>query len=300
MRRTAPRLDGCEPIFREEAYRVKWIVPMNWVLARLYEPDIAIVDVRFQLADREAGRRSYEAGYIPGAVYLDLEKDLSAPTAEHGGRHPLPDPEKLAEKLGKLGISRDTRVVAYDDQGGMMAARLWWLLRYLGHERVYVMDRGFSAWRAAGYPIATAPPAVRVPVRYEARVQPHMLADVHDVRAASETGRACLIDSREPKRYLGLEEPIDPVAGHIPGAVNRFWRDNLTEDGRWRSAEELARRFADLPRDRELIVYCGSGVSACPNVLALDEAGFADVKLYAGSWSDWITYRDNPIATGEE
>jgi thiosulfate/3-mercaptopyruvate sulfurtransferase len=279
---------------------MKRIVPMNWVLARLYEPDVAIIDGRFQLADREAGLRSYRDGHIPGALYLDLEQDLSAPVSDHGGRHPLPDPNELAAKLGKLGIRRSTRVVAYDDQGGMVASRIWWLLRYLGHPQVYVMDRGFSAWRAAGYPVTADPPAVRVPAPYEAQVQPHMLADVDDVREASQTGRACLIDSREPKRYLGVEEPIDPVAGHIPGAVNRFWRDNLTEDGRWRPVQELAQRFADLPRDRELIVYCGSGVSACPNVLALDEAGFCNVKLYAGSWSDWISYPENPVAAGEE
>ena len=274
------------------------IVPMKWLLARLYEPDLAIADCRFQPQDPDAGRKAYEESYIPGAIYLDLEKDLSSPAAEHGSRHPLPDPDAFAAKLGKLGITRKTRVVAYDDQGGAMASRLWWLLRYLGHEQVYVMDQGFTAWREAGYPVTSARPPIRVPAVYEADVQRHLLADVDEVRQASRTGRALLIDSREPKRFTGAEEPIDHKAGHIPGASNWFWKDNLTADGRWKTAGELAERFASLPRDKELIVYCGSGVTACTNVLALNEAGFERVKLYAGSWSDWISYPENPVEKG--
>lgn len=279
---------------------MKHIVSMKWLLARLYEPDLVIVDCRFQLGDPEAGRRSYAAGYIPGAVYMDLEQELSAPKRAdgRGGRHPLPEIGQLAAVLGKAGIDRETRVVAYDDQGGAMASRLWWLLRYLGHDQVYVMDQGFGAWQAAGFPVTDAPPHVRVPKRYEPSVRPELLADVEAVRAASRDGSSVLVDSREPVRYRGEAEPIDPVAGHIPGAVNRFWKDVLDEAGRWRGAEALAERFADLPKDSELIVYCGSGVTACPNVLALDEAGFTNVKLYAGSWSDWITYEGNAIAAG--
>jgi thiosulfate/3-mercaptopyruvate sulfurtransferase len=279
---------------------VEHIVSMRWLLARLYEQDLTIVDCRFLLSDAEAGRRSYSEGYIPGAVYMDLERDLSAPVGRHGGRHPLPDVGELAAKLGRAGIDRGTRVVAYDDQGGAMASRLWWLLRYMGHDAVYVMDQGYSAWKAAGYPVTDAQPAIRVPARYEANVQAAMLADVDAVRAASSDGSSVLVDSRETRRYLGLEEPIDKVAGHIPGARNWFWKDNLDEQGRWRSEEQLEERFAALPKDAAIIVYCGSGVTACPNVLALEAAGYSNVKLYAGSWSDWISYEGNAVATGYE
>lgn len=276
------------------------IVSMKWVLARLYEQDLTIVDCRFQLNDPEAGRRAYAESYIPGAVYLDLEKDLSSPVEEHGGRHPLPDITTLAAKLGKLGIQCDTRVVAYDDQGGAMASRLWWLLTYMGHEHVYVMEQGFTAWREGGFPVTSATPAIRVPARYEPTLHPELLVDVDAVREASRFGNATLIDSREPHRYQGLEEPIDKVAGHIPGAVNAFWKDSLAPDGRWLTPDQQSERFAALPKDKPLIVYCGSGVTACPNVIALREAGFTDVRLYAGSWSDWISYEGNPIAAGDE
>ena len=276
------------------------IVSMKWLLARLYEQDLAIVDCRFLLSDADAGRRSYSEGYIPGAVYMDLERDLSAPVGKHGGRHPLPDVGELAVKLGRAGIDRGTRIVAYDDQGGAMASRLWWLLRYMGHDAVYVMDQGYSAWKATGYPVTGAQPAIRVPKRYEPTVQEAMLADVDAVRAASSEGSSVLVDSRETRRYLGLEEPIDKVAGHITGARNWFWKDNLDEQGRWRSAEQLEERFAALPKDAAIIVYCGSGVTACPNVLALEAAGYRNVRLYAGSWSDWISYEGNAVAVGEE
>jgi thiosulfate/3-mercaptopyruvate sulfurtransferase len=276
------------------------VVSMRWVLARLYEPDLAIVDCRFVPGDPEAGRRSYEESYIPGAIYMDLERDLSGPVGDHGGRHPLPDVAELAAKLGRAGIDRSMRVVAYDDQGGAMAARFWWLLRYMGHERVYVMDQGFSAWKRAGFPVAKAAPPIRVPKTYVPDVRPEMLADVEDVRRAADTGDSVLVDSREPARYRGDAEPIDRAAGHIPGAVNRFWKENLDEAGRWRGPDELAARFASLPKDKPVIVYCGWGVTACPNVLALLDAGYRDVKLYAGSWSDWISYPENPVTKGEE
>jgi thiosulfate/3-mercaptopyruvate sulfurtransferase len=276
------------------------VVSMKWLLARLYEPDLVIVDCRYQLSDSGAGRAAYEEGYIPGAVYLHLSQDLSSPTTEHGGRHPLPDIAKLTDTLGKVGIDENVRVVVYDDQGGSMASRLWWLLRYLGHEQVYLLDEGFTAWKTAGYPVTNAAPPIRVPKRFTPRPQPDMLAGVEEVRSAIHERNAILFDSREHKRYVGLEEPIDPVAGHIPTARNRFWKDNLNADGTWKSTEELQQRFNDVNKDDNIIVYCGSGVSACPNVLALEEAGFRNVKLYAGSWSDWISYNENPVAVGNE
>ncbi|MFC5529967.1 sulfurtransferase [Cohnella yongneupensis] len=277
------------------------VVPMKWLFARLYEPDIVIVDCRFQLGKPDAGREAYEESHIPGAVYLDLEKDLSAPIEEHGGRHPLPDIAELTATLSRAGIGNATRVVAYDDQGGAMASRLWWLLKYLGQEQVFVMDEGFSAWKAAGL-LVNAEQKVLIPAPFLASVQHNMLVEVEEVQeiVAAADGSVVLIDSREAPRYRGEVEPIDKVAGHIPGAINRFWKDALGENGGWKDAEGQAARFADLPRDKSLVVYCGSGVTATPNVLALQEAGFSKVKLYAGSWSDWISYVDNPIAIGDE
>lgn len=277
---------------------MKNIVSMRWLLARMYEPDIVIVDCRFLLGQPNAGKEAYDAAHIPGAVYLDLEQDLSAPVSAHGGRHPLPGPAELAARLTKAGIGSNARIVAYDDQGGMNAARLWWLLRYLGHEQAYVMDEGFTAWQNAKFPV-TADVPVRIPSTFEANVQPHMLASVEDAQHASANGSAVLIDSRDARRYAGLEEPIDAKAGHVPGAVNYFWKDVLGPEGRWLSVEQLQERFGKLDKDEPIIVYCGSGVSACPNVIALEEAGYTNVKLYAGSWSDWISYEENPVATGK-
>ncbi|SMF76007.1 thiosulfate/3-mercaptopyruvate sulfurtransferase [Paenibacillus uliginis N3/975] len=278
---------------------MKYIVSMKWLLARMFEPDLVIVDCRFTLGQPETGRQGYKEGHIPRAVYLDLDKDLSSPLSSHGGRHPLPDMNVFAGKLGHAGIDKEKRVVIYDDQSGMVASRLWWMLKYTGHQNVYIMDQGFSAWKNASYPVTAETPVV-IPVRYEPEIQQTMLVDVEDVIQAINNGSAYLIDSREQRRYEGVEEPIDPVAGHIPGAVNYFWKELLNEQGRWISIEEILQRFHDVPKDKDVIVYCGSGVSACPNVLALEEAGFTNVKLYGGSWSDWISYEDNPIATGEE
>jgi len=281
-------------------------VSKRWLLARLYEPQQSIVDCRFTLGKPQAGRDSYEQEHIPGAVYLDLELDLSASVGAHGGRHPLPDPQMLAARLAKLGIGNDSRVVAYDDESGMNAARLWWLLRYLGHEQVFILEGGFSQWKAGKYPVTDHQP-VRVPSTFTANVQTQMLVDVEEVRRVSEktadaganAANTILIDSRANDRYHGRNETLDPVGGHIPGALNYFWKNTQNADGSFKSAEELAEHFAGLNKDREIIVYCGSGVTACPNVLALEKAGFKNVRLYAGSWSDWISYEGNPVATGE-
>lgn len=285
-------------------------VSKRWLLARLYEPEQTIVDCRFTLGKPDAGRKSYEQEHIPGAIYLDLELDLSSPVGEHGGRHPLPDPEVLAARLAKLGIGNDSRIVAYDDESGMNAARLWWLLRYLGHEQVFILEGGFSAWKAEKFPVTDHQP-VRVPSTFVPKVQPQMLAGVEEVRQISEQTVATaathsasvslpvLIDSRANDRYHGMNETLDNKAGHIPGAVNFFWKNTQNEDGSYKSIEQLQEHFAKLDKEAEIIVYCGSGVTACPNVLALEKAGYRNVRLYAGSWSDWISYEENPVATGE-
>ncbi|KGE16893.1 sulfurtransferase [Paenibacillus wynnii] len=275
------------------------IVSTRWLLARMYEPELVIVDCRFVLSDPEAGRIAYTADHIPGAIYLHLEEQLSAPVGSHGGRHPLPDVTELAQVFSKVGMNKDSIVVAYDDQGGAYASRLWWLLRYLGHERVYVMDEGYSAWKNAKFPVSDHQ-AVRIPSQFVADVQQDMVVGVEDVQEVVRNGGPLIIDSREHRRYLGLEEPIDAKAGHIPGAINKFWKDVLDEQGRWKKADALKEQFADIEQEQEVIVYCGSGVTACPNVLALTQAGYKNVKLYAGSWSDWISYEGNAVTTGSD
>jgi thiosulfate/3-mercaptopyruvate sulfurtransferase len=270
------------------------IVSLEWLAGHLNRPNIRVIDCRFQLGSPKAGRESYERGHIPHAFYFDLEEDLSSPVGKHGGRHPLPDLDLLADKLGKAGIDADTAVVLYDDQGGPFASRLWWLLRYMGHKKAAVLDGGYSQWVNQGYPVTTEKP-VSQPKVFQIQVQKDMLVRMEEVKAKLGEDGVTIIDSRDAKRYRGEEEPIDPAAGHIPGAVNYFWKDSLAADGHWKSAEELRTHFSALSPEDEIIVYCGSGVTACPNVLSLHRAGFKKIRLYAGSWSDWVSYAENPI-----
>lgn len=284
------------------------MVSKEWLLARMYEPDVVIVDCRFWLNDPPAGRVRYNEAHIPRAIYLDLDKDLSAPLSQHGGRHPMPEPEQMARTFGQAGLSQDDRIVIYDDNDGMVAARLWWMLTYLGHTQVFLLEQGFSVWKEASFPVTADQPVV-IPKTFEVRLQPELIATLDEVRdiayqdpstEVETAGPKVLIDSRERKRYLGLEEPIDTKAGSIPNAFNYFWKEVLTEDGRLKSTAALEEHFSGLDKDQEIVVYCGSGVSACPNILALKQIGFKHVKLYPGSWSDWISYEENPVATGEK
>jgi len=261
---------------------------------------IVLADVRFSPEDTGYGRSAYERGHLPGAVFVDFKKDLTDPPREHGGRSPLPMVERLSELFGWLGIDRTTAVVVYGDGNGPAASRLWWVLHYLGHDQVYVLDGGYDAWVADGLPVTQKLPVIETRI-FESAPRSGLLVDVDDVRAViNEERNALLIDSRDASQFLGLEAPFDPVAGHIPGARHYFWKDALQENGSWKSPEQLRERFAAVADHDEIIVYCGSGISATPNVLALKEAGFGNVKLYAGSWSDWISYSENPVATGEE
>lgn len=273
------------------------LISMERLHEHLHDEHVVVIDCRFELTDESAGRRQYEESHIPGAVYFDLEKDLSGPKEAHGGRHPLPDVDEFAEKLGKAGVDETTNVVAYDDQNGSMAARLWWMLRYLGHDRVSVLDVPFSTWEKEDYPTSNEWPRPKRRT-FVPHIRADMAADMKDVRRAVDRGDVVLIDARAPERYRGEQEPMDPKAGHIPGAKNRFWKDNVAATGKWKSADELKERFRDL-KDRDVIVYCGSGVTATANALALKAAG-KDVKVYTGSWSDWSSYPDNPVATGDE
>lgn len=258
-----------------------------------------IVDVRFDLQDAEAGRKAYISGHIPGAVYLDLNQDLSAKKEKHGGSHPLPDMDLLAAKLGKIGIDHDTTVVIYDAGNDMFAPRAWWLLHHLGHEKTYVLDGGIARWVEEGNDLTTEITQSESK-DFEPRLRANETVDIAQLKEKLKNNEAILIDSRARDRYLGNVEPLYKKAGHIPEAKNYFWKDVLDANGKWKSAEALQKHFEGLPKDEEIIVSCGSGVSACPNILALQSAGFKNVKLYPGSYSDWISYDDNPIAKGQE
>ncbi|WP_339094834.1 sulfurtransferase [Deinococcus sp. VB343] len=271
-----------------------------WLLQHRTDPDLRVLDCRYQLSDPLLGRLAYLEGHVPGAVYADLETDLSGPVqgSGAGGRHPLPDPHALAAWLGAAGIGNGSRVLCYDDPGaggGYFASRAWWLLRWLGHREVYVLDGGWPAYLAAGGEVSTAEPTP-TPTTFVPAVQPGMVATAEDVQARD--AGTVLIDSRAPERYRGDTEPLDKKAGHIPGAVNRPFSAAFTGDGRYQQAQAQAERLnvGDAPT----IAYCGSGVSATPNLLARELAGVPlgpHNRLYAGSWSDWVSDDGRPIAT---
>ena len=263
-----------------------------WLLAQLSQPSLVLLDCRFSLAQPAAGEAAYREEHVPGAVYAHLERDLSGPKQPGGagGRHPLPDPERLAAWLGGVGIGGGSTVLAYDDPSGgqgFYAARAWWLLRWLGHTEVYVLDGGLPAYVQAGGELSTWVPAHRRSV-FTPKVQPGWVVTAAEVQARSAGTR--LIDSRSAARYRGEAEPIDPRPGHIPGAVNRDWAASQDETGHWRGAAEQMERLEGT--GAPLIVYCGSGVSAAANLLALAQTGRdpgPDTQLYAGSWSDWVS-----------
>lgn len=247
---------------------------------------VIIFDCRFNLGNKTLGQEQYRAGHIPGAYYLDLEHDLSSPVGIHGGRHPLPDVEIFTQKMRDCGVNQQSCIVIYDDSRMAYAARAWWFLRYLGHQQVFILDGGFNAWVNAGGVLDRREPALK-----SGNFKPHMHADWAVDRTAilHNKGQFLLIDSREAKRYRGEEEPIDPVAGHIPGALNYFWQDATTEQGFIKPVDEQKARWTSLPIDENVVVYCGSGVTACVNLLSLELSGI-DAKLYPGSWSDWCSY----------
>ena len=277
------------------------LVSAAWLMANLENSNLRVMDARFLLGKPDAGLDMYRAAHIPSAVFVDLERDLSAAVRPDrvGGRHPLPAPEVLAARLGALGIGDDHLVIAYDDPAsgqGFYAAHLWWLLRYLGHDAVRVLDGGIAAWISAGGSLeaGTVAPTSAV-LTPKARLE--MLVSADDVQQRSSS--TALIDSRAPERYRGELEPLDPKAGHIPGAVNINWAGGV-QGGQWLEGTAQRERFASIADADEIIVYCGSGVSAAGNLLALELAGVRDAKLYAGSWSDWVSDPQRPVATGPE
>ena len=262
------------------------------------DPAVRIVDVRFDLGDPGAGRAAYRSGHLPGALFFDLDEDLALPPGPHGGRHPLPDMNDFARMLAERGIGNGHRVIAYDAAGGLFAGRLWWMLRYAGHDDVQLLDGGIDAWVDSGGPLVTEVP--RYPAqRFTLRLRPEMVVDRAYVLRNLDSPDVLLIDARNAPRYRGEVEPIDPVAGHIPSALNLPFGDNL-DGGRFKGRKALFERFELTGEAEEVVVYCGSGVSAAHNVIAMEEAGLPLPRLYAGSWSDWVSYGDAPIATGDE
>ena len=269
-------------------------------LARhLDDPDWRIFDCRHQLADVAYGNKSYARGHLPGAFFMHVDRDLSGTMNGVNGRHPLPDPQQLAGKLGAAGVTRQTQVAVYDDDGGMYAARLWWLLRWLGHDRVAVLDGGIGRWLRLGYPLSTASPQSQsAPAAFTVDLRAWKV-DVDEVQANLEKNAFYLVDARGPDRFRGENETMDPVGGHIPGARNRFFRDNLDAEGAFRPAAELRQEFLGLLAGAEpaqTVMYCGSGVTACHNLLAMEIAGLPGARLYAGSWSEWCADPKRPVA----
>lgn len=262
-----------------------------------------VVDCRHDLLDIEAGLRSYEEGHIPSAFFLSMDNDLSGPKSGSNGRHPLPDRETLRRRLEQLGLRSGQQLVAYDAQGGAMAVRLWCLARWLGHEAVAVLDGDLRAWRTAGYPLATEPtPLPQQSGHLDPERAPLVeMVDASQVEAMIQSDRMLLVDARAPDRYAGLIEPMDPVAGHIPSAVNRFYGKNLRPDGRFKPAQVLREEFGALlgkQASAAVVHQCGSGVTACHNLLAMQHAGLTDARLYGGSWSEWVSDPRRPVAQG--
>jgi thiosulfate/3-mercaptopyruvate sulfurtransferase len=268
---------------------------------RLSRDDTVVFDCRFNLHHRHMGRQAYLTAHIPGAYYLDLEQDLSGPVRPGSGRHPLPDPKELADKLGSAGVDEQATVVVYDEGEGM-APRAWWLIRYLGHPRVYVLDGGWPAWLAAGYDTSAEVPPPRFRT-FPLHVHTDWTVSAEDVeRVVRGERRALLVDARAPERYRGEIEPLDPKAGHIPGARNAPWQDGIDAQGHWKPQQAQLERFRQIGIEpgtgEEIICYCGSGVTACADLLALEIAGISNAKLYPGSWSEWCADPSRPFATG--
>ncbi|WP_421379096.1 sulfurtransferase [Bacillus salacetis] len=279
--------------------QVKNTKDISWLQSNYLNENVRIIDCRFKLGEPEYGKKAYKESHIPGAVYFDLEKDLSGEVKKHGGRHPLPNMDDFIRKLEQSGVDNDTTVVVYDDSEGAFAARCWWLLKYAGHNEAFVINGGYEGWKKQNLPV-TSEIIDFSSKKYHPNIQNEMIAAVDDVREISRKAlEGILIDSRARERYLGLAEPIDKIPGHIPGAVNHEWTEGL-QDGSFLPVEEQQRRWEGLDREKPLIVYCGSGVTAAPNILSLWEAGYQNAKLYPGSYSDWISYEEHEVNKGEE
>lgn len=262
---------------------------------------VLVCDCSFDLTDPQAGRRTHDAAHVPGAVYVSLDDALSTAKTGRNGRHPLPTVEEFAARMAALGLAPGMQVVGYDNAGGMYAARLWWMLRWAGHEAVAVLDGGLAAWRDAGFPASDLATPARAAGRYAPAPSLVNRVDYDTLRGHVEAGDRLVIDARAADRFRGENETLDPVGGHIPGARNRFFKDNLTDQGRFKSPAALRDEFAAVLGDTapaRVVAQCGSGVTACHNLLAMEVAGLGGATLYPGSWSEWSAQPGAPVATG--
>lgn len=278
------------------------LISASQLSAVLDDPGVRIVDCRYDLADTKAGARAYRQSHISGAVYAHLHDDLAGPITARTGRHPLPDPAHFAATLGGWGVDNDSQVVVYDGGPGAMAARLWWMLRWLGHDKVAVLDGGFAAWQQAGGRTESGAGSQRAAAVFQAREQAGMTLDSEQVEHALAANTLLLVDARARPRYLGETEPLDTVAGHIPGAVNRPFEQNMDARGRFLPRETLAKHYQELLASnpgKQPCFMCGSGVTACHGLLAMEVAGIPGGLLYPGSWSEWITDSNRAIAAGD-
>lgn len=274
------------------------LVAAGELASNLAHPDWIVCDCRHDLADYGAGRRAYDASHIPGARFLHLDEDLSGPRTGTNGRHPLPHPLTLALRLGALGIDNTKQVVAYDAGGGSYAARLWWMLRWVGHTRVAVLDGGWQAWTSGGHPVTNAPPEVQ-PTTYTLRPRLDLAVDAAFVMEHLRDSGTAVLDARSEDRFRGENETLDPVGGHIPGALNRFFRSNLDASGCFKPSDTLRQEISALLGERDpgtIVHQCGSGVTACHNLLAMEHAGLTGSRLFPGSWSEWVSDPSRPVS----
>lgn len=274
------------------------LISVTELAQHLQDPAFVVFDCRHELTNPEMGTKAYAESHIPGALFAHLDRDLAAPLTGRNGRHPLPDPQTFAAWLSRVGVSADKQVVGYDNAGGVYASRLWWMLRWMGHRNVAVLDGGWQAWTDAGQPVSQEVRAPR-PASFKGHADESWV-DAQYVLSNLQTPDMVLIDARANDRYHGQNETIDPVGGHIPGAQNRFFKDNLTPEGRFKPADQLRAEFAAILGGRsagQLVSQCGSGVTACHNLLAMEIAGLKGGRLYPGSWSEWIADPQRPRAT---
>lgn len=273
---------------------MKYIIDSNLANTLRLHPNVVFLDCRYQLTDPSYGYNAYVKSHIPHARFVDLKNDLSSEVQKHGGRHPLPNLHDFSELLGSLGIDQNSIVICYDDGFLENAARCWFLCRLVRHQYTFVLNGGYKEWTENGFEVTDEIDHV-TPKKFEANVNDQMLSFITEVKEKQFNDNVNLIDSREYIRYKGDVEPIDRIAGHIPGAKHLFWKDVLNENGRIKSKEELQTLYKQFSKDKESIVYCGSGVTGCVNYLGLLEAEYPNVKLYAGSFSDWISYEENVV-----
>ena len=270
--------------------RTEHLVDSKWLSSQLDNPLVVVVDCRFQLANPDWGEEQYRQSHIKGAYYLNLDRDLSSQVQRHGGRHPLPNIDVLAHSLASMGVLKnETLVVAYDDSRFAFASRLWWLLRYMGHDKVALLDGGWHGWLKGNYPVDNIIPEIKSG-NFKPQLNSNWLVDIDTVKSARNKDGVVIVDSRDRNRYLGLIEPIDPVAGSIEGAVNSPWKQVSDESGYLKPKQAQQQLWQDYKNAEEIIVYCGSGVTACVNLFSLNVAGIENTKLYPGGWSDWCSY----------